>query len=243
MSVVSVEEAEARRRSRREDVQWNVARRDEAFRIADSIVGEALGNGLARLYFAYSNAVNSQTDTSWQKYHRTLRQLAEQNRGKLPALRKLWNALDVLPPKPEHMKGLRDASDIFKRVITAFMRAVFATEMDLRVMHHRSGGWSRKLREADGAGERLRDHPFALGDTRGALTVEVCEPYDDIAHRDRGFLEALAGRLDLECAMLPKELGMWFPGRTVPIVFYQRQGSYRPNIEAAIERMVQELGR
>jgi hypothetical protein len=44
MTLVSAEETAARRQSWREDVQWNIARCDEAFRIANSIVGEDLTN-------------------------------------------------------------------------------------------------------------------------------------------------------------------------------------------------------
>jgi hypothetical protein len=129
------------------------------------------------------------------------------------------------------------------------MRAVFAAEMGLRVTH-RAGGWPSKLamafdrtRHAVDGGAHCRKHPFTLGDARGAHRAEVWEPYDHIAHRDHGFLKALAGDLDIKCVTLPATMGMWFPGRTVPIVFYQRQGIYRPKIEAAIDQMVQELSR
>jgi hypothetical protein len=57
MSLVSAEEAAATRRNLREDVQWNIARRDEAFRIANSIVGEELANDLAGLYYMYNAAL------------------------------------------------------------------------------------------------------------------------------------------------------------------------------------------
>jgi hypothetical protein len=226
MSLVSAEDTDATRGNWREDVQWNIARRDEAFRIANSIVGEDLAKDLESLYRAYFRSTGY--PTRWRQYLRTQRQLAETHKGSLLLLRKLWKALDELPPKPEHLTGLRDAGVDLRREMTRFMRAVFAAEMGLRMI---------------GGGAHCQDHPFTLGDAGGALRVEVWEPYDDIEHRDHGPLKALAGALDLKCAILPKELGMWFPGRTVPIVFYQRQSSYRPNIEAAIERMAQELSR
>jgi hypothetical protein len=102
--------------------------------------------------------------------------------------------------------------------------------------------FDRKRQTVDG-GAHCREHPFTLADRKGALRAEVWEPYDDIAHRDHGFLKALAADLALECVILPATMGMWHPGRTVPAVFYQRQSSYRPKIEAAIERMVQKLPR
>jgi hypothetical protein len=97
MSLVSAEEAEATRRNWREDVQWNIGRRDEAFRIADSIGGESLVKHLEGLYCAYFKSFGFHT--RWQQYLRTQRQLAETHKVSLPALRKLWIALDELPPQ------------------------------------------------------------------------------------------------------------------------------------------------
>jgi hypothetical protein len=244
MSLVSVEDAEATRRNWREDVQWNIGRRDEAFRLANIIVGEDLANDLESLYRAYFKSFGF--PTRWQQYLRTQRQLAETHKGSLPALRKLWIALDELQPKPKHLTGLRDAGVDLGWEVTRFMRAVFAAEMSLHITSRQLRGWSRKLwlaydRERAAVGG-YHDHPFWLGDARGAHRAEIWEPSDPVAHRDHGFLKALAGDLGLECVILPATMGMWHPGRTVPVLFYQRQSSYRPNIEAAIERMVQELG-
>jgi hypothetical protein len=245
MTLVSIEEAEATRRSWREDVQWNIARRDEAFRIADSILGEDLGNSLAGLYFDYMNAIGSGVDARWSKYHKEVCQLAEQNKGSLPALRKLWKALEELPPKPKHLTGWGNAGASFQRVISNLMRAVFAAEMGLQLTRHvrRERGWPRKLIESPGV--QGVDHDFTMVPhraRRGRVELYGWEPYWPPSDGGAG-LQAAADALGLKCAILPKELGMWFPGRTVPVLFYQRQGSYRPKIEAAIERMVQELHR
>jgi hypothetical protein len=116
--------------------------------------------------------------------------------------------------------------------------------MGLRMLHRRVSGWAGRVRETAEAGryvEDWSDQCFALSDARGAIRADIWEPYDHVESWDHGPLKALAGDLDLECVILPKELGMRFTGRTVPIVFYQRQSNYRPNIEAAIERMLQEL--
>jgi hypothetical protein len=249
MSVVSVEEAEARRQSWREDVQWNIARRDEAFRLADSIVGEGLVKDLARLRTLADKADHSygeDYDRNRRYYLKELRRIAEQSKGKLPALRKLWKALEELPLKPKHLTGLNDAGVDLRWEVTWFMRAVFAAEMGLHVSQ-RAGGWPSKLAlaldrscGADGSAH-YRDHPFELADARGAFRAEIWEPSLIAAERDHGFLKALAGGLDLECVLLPATMGMWFPGRTVPVVFYQRESIYRAGIEAAIERMMQEL--
>jgi len=248
MSLVSPEDAEVRRQNWSEDVQWNVARMDEAFRLAVSIVGEYLAKALKSLYYASDNTLRS-SPARWHKYFSNLRELAEQNKGSLLALRLLWKAVDELPPKPEHLKGTRNAGDLFKRVITLFMRAVFAAEMGLRLRpprgdRHRPSKLARafdKGRPTVEGGRNYREHPFIVADRKGALRAEIWEPGEHVEGGDHGPLKALAAGLGLECVVLPSALGMWVPGRTVPIVFYQRQSSYRPNIEAAIERMVQEL--
>jgi hypothetical protein len=237
----------ARRRNWCEDVQWNIARRDEAFRLADGILGEDLAKDLETLYRAYFKSTGC--PTRWRQYLRTQRQLAETHKGSLPALRKLWKALDELPPKPKHLTRLRDAGVDLRWEVTRLMRAVFAAEMGLRL---RPPGGARlrpsklamafdRSRQTVDGGAHYREHPFIVADPKGALRAEIWEPYGDIAHRDHGFLKALAGGLDLECVILPATIGMWHPGRTVPVVFYQRQSIYRSNIEAAIERMVKEL--
>jgi hypothetical protein len=243
MSLASIEEAEATRRNWREDVQWNIAWRDDVFRLASSIVGEDLANDLESLYCAYFKSTDF--PTRWRQYLRTQRQLAQTHKGSLPALRKLWIALNELPPKPKHLTGLNDAGGDFRWEVKRFMRAMFAAELGLQLTEH-TVGWPSRLRDAYRAAVPNEigycDHGFTLGDARRALRAEVWEPYDHVERWDHGALKALAARLHLECVILPATMGMWFPGRSVPVLFYQRQSSYRPIIEAAIERMVQELG-
>jgi hypothetical protein len=79
--------------------------------------------------------------------------------------------------------------------------------------------------------------------TRTARSGPKFGTYDHVESWDHSPLKALASDLGLECAILPKELGMWVPGETVPVVFYQSENSHRPAIEAAIERMMKELSR
>jgi hypothetical protein len=245
MTLASVEEAAARRRNLREDVQWDIARRDEAFRIENSIVGEELANDLAGLYYMYNAALGSGVENRWVKYHEKIYLLSGRTKGRLPALRELWKAVHGLPPKPEHLTSFDTATTYFNHVVSNVLRAVFAAEMGLQLTRHvrRECGWPRKLIESPGV--QGVDHDFTMVPHHarwGRVELYGWEPYwppSDGGAR----LQAAADALGLKCAILPKELGMWFPGRTVPIVFYQRQGSYRPNIEAAIDRMVQELDR
>jgi hypothetical protein len=190
MTLVSVEDAKATRRIWREDVQWNIARRDEAFRLADNITGETLGNNLARLYFVYSNAVGSGVDSRWSKYHKELCQLAEQNKGSLPVLRRLWKALDVLPKKPAHLTGWGNAGASFQQVISTFMRAVFAAEMGLQLTRHvqRKRGWPRKLIETPGV--QGVDHDFTMVPhhaRRGRVELYGWEPYWPPSDGGQGF--------------------------------------------------------
>ena len=149
-----------------------------------------------------------------------------------------------LPPKPEHLTSFDTATAYFNRVISNVLRAVFAAELGLRLTRNvqRKRGWARKLLESPNV--QGVDHDFSMVPhraRRGRVELYGWEPYwppSDGGAR----LQAAAGALDLKCAILPKELGMWFPGRTVPIVLYQRQGSYRTGIETAIVKMLQELG-
>jgi hypothetical protein len=245
MSLVSAEATEATLRSWREDVQWNIARRNEAFRLANSIAGENLGCDLAGLYFMYNAALVSGVENRWVKYHEKIYLLSGRTKGRLPALRELWKAVHGLPPKPEHLTGFDTATTYFNHVVSNVLRAVFAAEMGLQLTRHvrRERGWSRKLIESPGV--QGVDHDFTMiphHARRGRVELYGWEPYwppSDGGAR----LQAAADALGLKCAILPKELGMWFPGRTVPIVFYQRQGIYRSGIETAIVRMLQELGR
>ena len=93
------------------------------------------------------------------------------------------------------------------------------------------------------SGAHYRDHPFRLGDARGVLRAEIWEPYDHVESWDHEPLKALAAGLGLECVVLPSAAGMWMPGRTVPIVFYQRESNYWPNIEAGLAGILEELPR
>jgi hypothetical protein len=248
MSLVSVEEAEATRRSWREDVQFNIARMDEALKIAKEIGGEHLSYDLARLHSLADRASYSHGEAynrNRRYYCKELRRMAEQHKGSLPALRKLDKAIRELPPKPEYLTGIRDAGHEFKFENIDLMRAVFAAEMGLRMLHRRVSGWAGKLRETSEASRYLEDWPdqsFILGDHRGAIRADIWEPYDHVESWDHGPLKALARDLGLECVILPATMGMWHPGRTVPVVFYQSESNHRPAIEAAIDRMVQELG-
>jgi hypothetical protein len=244
MSVVSAEDAAARRRNLREDIQWNIARRDDAFRLANSIVGEELANDLAGLYYMYNAALGSGVESRWVNYHEKMYLLSGQTKGRLPALRELWKAVRGLPPKPKHLTGYDNTTSCFNIVVSNVLLAVFAAELGLRLTRNvqRERGWSRKPLESPNV--QGVDHDFTMVPhraRRGRVELYGWEPYWPPSDGGAG-LQAAAGALDLKCAILPKELGMWFPGRTVPIVFYQRQGIYRPNIEAAIDRMVQELG-
>jgi hypothetical protein len=157
MSLVSPEDAEVRRRNWRKDVQWNVALQEEASRLAGSIVWQDLSNVIKRLYYASDNTLSA-SPARWYKYFSELRELAEQNKGSLPTLRLPWKAVDELPPKPEHLKGTRNAGDLFKHVITLFMRAVFAAEMGLRLRPPR--------------GDRHRPSKLTMAFARSRLTVE-----------------------------------------------------------------------
>jgi hypothetical protein len=87
------------------------------------------------------------------------------------------------------------------------------------------------------------DHDFTMVPhraRRGRVELYGWEPYWPPSDRGAG-LQAAADALGLKCAILPKELGMHYPGWTVPVVVFQRESLHRANIEAAIERMLQEL--
>ena len=147
MTLVSVEDTAARRQNLREDVQWNIARRNEVFKLVREIGDEQLRYDLTWLRSLRDKANHSSRDAyerNQRYYCKEQRRIAEHLKGKLPLLRKVDKAIRELSPKPNHLTGMHDAGGYFKFENIALMRAVFAAEMGLHVSQsYHWRGWHR----------------------------------------------------------------------------------------------------